>query len=310
MKGPTPWQPLLRRALRRGLPDEPDTAFSCVADSHSRFRDQCALWVSTLLDHQGVSPERVFVHLVEPADQAFAEWLAALGIRVVSVAPFDDRSPHCNKLRQLETAALAHTAEQIMLMDCDTVWLGDRPLPRVNRAAAKLVDNPTNPPRQVLERLFAEAELGEPEWVEGDLAPIGEDGRFTDCNNCNGGVYLFARRTFRQFAEAWPRWARWCLDRRQLFGRSIHFDQVSYALAARELRIRTERLGVEWNYPAHLPSKRLPDLQPQIIHYHRRYTADLALLSMGLEQFDVTIMRFNSAMAGRVKAYRAAFPVE
>ena len=63
----------------------------------------------------------------------------------------------------------------------------------------------------------------------------------------------------------------WSLKRRKLLGEfAIHVDQLSFALALRELGLSADLLPIEWNYPIHLPAAQLPDVTPQIIHFHRQ----------------------------------------
>ncbi len=296
----------LRGLLRRSKDlRAPGTAFSCVTDNHQKFHDQTALWICCLLQYQRVLPTQLFVHLVEPSDRRFAAWLERQQVRIVPVSPFDPRSPHCNKLRQLETDYGAD-ANQVALMDCDTLWLGELPLPRAETVAAKIVDG-ANPAPDILQRLFIASGLGDPEWTEPDIPHPGPP-RLTDRNNCNGGLYILSEGARKSLAEAWPRWARWCMDQRALFGPSIHFDQVSYALAARELGFRTQLLGTHWNYPSHYPEWPLPDLRPQILHYHKRYDAGLSILPIGVTKPDAVITRFNQQMAPILGAYRREFP--
>jgi hypothetical protein len=293
------WQGLYDWGLRtRG------SVFSCVVDQSPRFQDQCALWVNSLLYYQRLPASRLVVHLVAPASAALLRWLRQRGVRCVVVAPFDARSPHCNKLRQLETDF--GQARQVLLMDCDTVWLGRERLPAVKALAAKRVDG-GNPAPAILQRIFAASGLGDPRWAKIGF-PRPDAAVMTDRDNCNGGLYIANTRMLPILAEVWARWARWCMDRRELFGSSIHFDQVSYALAVRELGVRTQLLEPQWNYPTHFPHWELPDVEPQILHYHHCYRPDLSLLPVGVARPDAAIARFNARMQPLMADYRKAFP--
>ncbi|CAK0751204.1 conserved hypothetical protein [Gammaproteobacteria bacterium] len=284
------WWPT--RTPRQGI------ACSCVVDNHPKFYAQGALWVNCLLQYQKIPPEQVFVHLIQPADPIFTAWLIHQGIQVIPTTPFDERSPHCNKLAQL-TTNFGAKARQIVLMDCDTVWLGNSSLPHIKDVAAKIVDNP-NPSPEILARIFAAAGFQPPHWTDASF-PKSEGSCDTDSNNCNGGLYILTQEILPALAEAWTRWARWCLEHRHLFGSSINFDQVSYALAARQLGIKTQLLGLEWNYPTHHPEWPVPNLDPQIIHYHNRVTSRMEVLPIGKQRPDAAIARFNHAMERMVE---------
>ena len=75
-------------------------------------------------------------------------------------------------------------------MDCDTAWIGDAALPICETVGGKIVDF-ARPPEAVIATIFAEAELGEPDWVPVSI-PTGPGEQRTDRNNFNGGVYVLA----------------------------------------------------------------------------------------------------------------------
>lgn len=270
----------------------PDTVFSCVVDNHPRLLDQGYLWVNCLLHHQGLKREQLVVHFTPTVDPKFLGWLKHEAINTVSITPFDTRSPHCNKLCQLDTFYRA-PPHRVILMDCDTAWIGDKPLPSEGPVAAKIVDD-ANPASSILERIFQASGLGAPAWKATGLGA--KDDKITDRNNCNGGLYMIDGSIIEKLGESWKRWARWCLDNRELFGPSHHFDQVSFALAARELGIETRLIGTEWNFPTNFPKPFLPDIDPQIVHYHRNTDDALRVRFTGLETPDKSIGAFNAKM--------------
>ena len=269
------------------------TLFSCVLDKDPYLTAQVFVWLNCLLDVQRVPPQNIFVHYTSIVSDDFAEWLESRRVHLIEVAPYDPRSPHCNKLRQLATF-VAMPFSHVVLMDCDTAWIGNRPLPLPRGApvAAKPVDFGM-PPEPILSQIFREAGMGEPDWI-GLSSP--SSGERTDHNNCNGGLYLVSRDIVGRLDAAWRKWADWCLEHRDLFGRfAVHVDQVGFALALRDLGVRAQHLPIEWNYPIHVsdPQLRLPDTTPEIIHFHRQFGPHLTLLKIGLPGPDAAIDRLN-----------------
>src|SRR5437868_6949827 len=100
-----------------------------------------------------------------------------------------------------------------------------------------------------------------------------------------------------KLARLWRFWALWCLERSELFESfSVHADQVSFALAMRELRANVRQLPIAWNYPTHLRLDGLPDVSPEIIHYHRDFTAALKLKTVGVPSVDASIGHLNDGI--------------
>ena len=294
-------------------------AFSCIVDRPRYLMAQCFVWINCLLEIQRVPPESIFVHATAVADPEFLPWVESLGVNVVRVAQFDSRSPHCNKICQLRTFADSNF-DQIVLMDCDTAWIGDAPFPSGAPVAGKIVDN-ARPPESVLAAVFRMAGLGEPNWVEVSI-PKGNDYRRSDQNNFNGGLYVLDRQFAAKLDPVWRKWATWCLDRRDSFGefdlgsdgkprtnridasmafprveaRALVWDQVSFALALREMGISGTQLPIEWNYPTY--SRTLPDVTPQILHYSRHFKPPLKLRKTGIRCPDRAIDILNGKIAG------------
>src|ERR1035437_1232770 len=272
-------------------------AISCIVDQPRYLMAQSFIWVSCLLDIQKVPLKSIFVHVAGIADPKFLPWLKSLGVNVVTVEPFDPRSPHCNKLRQLDTFAGA-SFDQVVLMDCDTAWVGDAPLPRGEPVAGKIVDN-SRPPENLLAGIFQAAGLGEPNWVEVSI-PKDDGHPNSDWNNFNGGLYILDGRFVAKLSPAWHAWAAWCLDRPNLFGEfARHIDQVSFALALRELGVWGGQLPIEWNYPTY--SHLLPDVTPQILHYGQQFDPPFKLRKTGILGPDRAIDALNR----RIEAFLA-----
>jgi 2-polyprenyl-3-methyl-5-hydroxy-6-metoxy-1,4-benzoquinol methylase len=271
-------------------------AFSCVLDQDPFLAAQCFIWLNCLLDIQSVPPEHVFIHHTGLGNADFAAWLASRRINLVQIKPYDPRSPHCNKLRQLRTF-VREKFDRVVLMDCDTAWVGDAPLPPCASVAANIVHF-ANPPESILAAIFQESALGDPDWVP-VFFPQGSGRKRTDRNNCNGGLYMLAGSVIPQLEAAWSKWADWCLERLHLFGKfAIHVDQVSFALALRELGISTDLLPIEWNFSVHVPAAKLPNVTPQIVHFHRKLGSDLKLQRVGVAQPDQALDLLNQRIEG------------
>lgn len=274
------------------------TAFSCVLDKDPALAAQCDIWLDCLLRLRDVPASHVFIHATAGSDPDLLRRAESLGVNVVPIEPLDPRGPHCNKICQLETFERGRF-ERVVLMDCDTAWIGPLELPRtVSRPAiqAKVVDR-ANPPERILTALFAAAGLGEPDWVAVSCpAPDGD--RRTDRNNCNGGLYILDRAALPGLRPLWRKWALWCLDQGDILGRHVrNADQLGFALALRELGVAVTPLPVEWNYPTHLPGEELPDVAPLILHYHRELTEDGGLKEIGVPQPDAAIRVLNEQLA-------------
>jgi 2-polyprenyl-3-methyl-5-hydroxy-6-metoxy-1,4-benzoquinol methylase len=275
-------------------------AYSCVMDQDPLMAAQTFIWVNCLLEIQSVPPENVFIHHTGIANADFASWLESRRINLVKIKPFDARSPHCNKLQQIATF-LRRTFDRIVLMDCDTAWVGHAPLPRGGPVAAKVVDL-ARPSEAILTGIFHKAGFGDPDWIPVSV-PMGPGAQRTDRNNCNGGVYVFDGTVLPQLDAAWRRWADWCLDHRQMFGEfSVNVDQVSLALALRELGLAVDSLPIEWNYPIQpaslLPTAKMPDVTPQILHYHRQIGTYFKIERMGVAKPDQAIQILNERIGG------------
>jgi SAM-dependent methyltransferase len=158
-----------------------------------------------------------------------------------------------------------------------------------------------NPPASILAAIFDAATGTPPDWVP---AALEWDGRRepTDRNNCNGGVYICDRVFLTDLEDAWRSRALWSLQHLALYGEyRFHVDQVSFALAMRDLRRDVQHLDLAWNYPTNVPPHVLPNIVPQIIHYHAELTSQLKLKTIGLSRPDAEIDRFNKHVGDFVR---------
>jgi len=180
----------------------------------------------------------------------------------------------------------------VALLDCDTAVIGESELPNVAPVGAAIVDY-ENPPASVLAAIFDAAIGSPPDWVP---VTLGRDRRqeLTDRNNCNGGVYICDRGFMTDLEAAWRSRALWSLEHLDLYqGYQFHVDQVSFALAMRDLHVNVQHIDIAWNYPTHASPDVVPDIIPQIIHYHKELTPHLKLKSIGLGKPDAAITRLN-----------------
>ena len=270
-----------------------DYAFSCVVDSPFKFQMQVQNLVTTLVGLAGVPGQNIIVHAVAGLDPELRIWLQRMGVVVEPIRPFSGHA-YCNKLGQL-IALRAVDRPFVVLMDCDTAVTGPLRWPKPQRISAKRVDTAA-PPESFLAGVFAAAQVGEPQWVDADLLAGSESWR-TDLNNCNGGVYVVERSFLARLGPVWLRWARWCLENQSLFGPSaIHIDQVSLALAARELGIEIEPLPRAFNMPTHLSLSPDFDVDAQVLHYHWQVDEQLLLRATGLPRVDAGINRINRSL--------------
>jgi hypothetical protein len=82
--------------------------------------------------------------------------------------------------------------------------------------------------------------------------------------------------------------------------RALFWDQVSFALALRELGVLGRLLPTEWNYPTYSPT--LPDVSPQILHYSRHFKPPFRLRKTGVPSPDRAIETLNA----RIEDFLAA----
>jgi SAM-dependent methyltransferase len=267
------------------------TAFSCVVDNTPLLLAQAFLWVNCLKQLRGVAACNIFVHTVEIDDHEFLTWLANEDVNVVAIPRFHPLSPHCNKIQQLSTFGQTNY-DRVVLLDCDTAVVGVLDLPAVTPVGALIV-NYANPPAAVLATIFEEAVGGPPDWVRVALEQNGRR-ELTDRNNCNGGVYICDRVFLADLEDAWRSRALWSLEHLALYDEyRFHVDQVSFALAMRDLQANVQHLDLAWNFSTQVPPNVLPDIVPQIIHYHSELTSQMKLKTIGLSHPDAEITRFN-----------------
>jgi 2-polyprenyl-3-methyl-5-hydroxy-6-metoxy-1,4-benzoquinol methylase len=267
------------------------TAYSCVVDNTPLLLAQAFLWVNCLKQLRRVPAYNIFVHTIDIDDHEFLAWLVDEGTNVITIPRFHPLSPHCNKIQQLATFHQTHF-QKVVLLDCDTAVIGERRLPNPAPISASIVHH-GNPPAPILATIFEEAVGAPPDWVPVALEQNGRREQ-TDRNNCNGGVYVCDRVFLVDLEDAWRSRALWSLEHLALYDEyRFHVDQVSFALAMRDLKTHVQHLDLAWNFPTHAPPAVLPNISPQIIHYHSELTSQMKLKTIGLSRPDAEIDRLN-----------------
>ncbi|MDO3387345.1 class I SAM-dependent methyltransferase [Gilvimarinus sp. SDUM040013] len=269
--------------------------YSCVLAEKPKFAVQVLIWAWSLIDRANVSADQIVVHALDGSNQVAIRSLRALGVTVVGFAPFHDKHPYCNKLRQLESRIL-QDADVCVLCDTDIVFT--QPFERHIRPdviRAKVVDLP-NPPMPVWEQIIEKSGLRSPERT---ITSFGEHP--TPTINFNGGLYIIPAVYFRVLSDAWPRWARWLMDHPELLSDQYrkHIDQVSFGLACLEKALPVESLELTENYPTHTSVHPKPDIAPSVIHYHSHVNPSHFLLPVGLPNVDAQIERINDVIRKR-----------
>jgi hypothetical protein len=270
--------------------------YSCVLDDDPGMLHQALVWAWTAIDLAGVPPGSLVVHALEACDPERLRPLEALGVRVVTAAPFPGGPPTCNKLVQLESVALAG-ADRIVLCDCDVAWaapLGERLLGDSLRA--KIVDY-ANPSLDVLDAIFREAGLPRGPVVETSFRR-----ESTYSNHCNGGLYVVPGELFGRLREPWVRWAHWVRENAERLGARVFYtDQMALTLALAELGERVDLLSLEDNCPTHvdLRAEIEGDLEPRVIHFHRNLTETGHLRGTGVLGVDRALERVNAVIDRR-----------
>jgi SAM-dependent methyltransferase len=275
---------------------EPKVAWSCVVDDTPQIWSSITPWLATAIELAGIDPARIHVHHACDLRPEIAALCASLGVRTIAVAPFDARSPHCNKIRQCESDFA--DADRVVLTDVDIAFASRPPLEQIKGAVAgKMVDCP-NPPIEVLDRVFVEAGLCRPKACSGVFWRSGQGwtGFESLLGNFNGGLYVVDAVRLSALGARWAYWARWLMERLPLLGRwRVHADHVSFCLALAESGLETDVLADTWNFPVHLPAPP-GEGEPIVLHHHGRLDAHLRLEPVAEPRARPAIERVNRAI--------------
>lgn len=277
---------------------------ACTIDSHPRFHLEALRWFTSATKVADIEPSDLVVNVIGQGPRDVIGRLERSGVRVRTIEPFDERSPHCNKISGALAMSREVTGGTCVLTDADVAILED---PRSvalppGHVGMKPVDV-ANPPVEVLGGVFARAGVAEPELV---TVPW-QNGAATFAGNGNGGLYLVPAQMLAELSYAWSRWALWLLDRIHLLGEwSVHVDQVSMALALADSGIGVHSLEPQWNMPIHIEGLVPADASaPSVIHYHSRIDHIGLIRTTGNAGVDEGISRVNTAVAA---AWKEEFP--
>lgn len=272
-----------------------DPALSCVLDDTPGIWSSFSPWLATATELSRIVPSQIIVHHVAVLPDDVASLCKAVGVRTLSVQPFDRRSAHSNKIRQLETDF--GPAGRILLTDVDIVFSAPLPLDQITApVAGKLVDGP-NPPSEVLEAVFAHSGVRRPEVCTGRVRHQDVTSEFhTFLGNFNGGLYLIDKECAGELGRRWEHWARWLLHRVELLGEwRVHVDQVSFCLAVGDLELDATGLDDRWNYPTHTPAPPI-DAEPYVLHHHGRLDSHQRVIPIDGEAPRRAIERVNRSI--------------
>lgn len=272
-------------------------AWSCVLDDVPSIWSSFTPWLATALGPGGIDAADLVVHHACPLRADIAALCASMGVRTVEVAKFDPRSPHCNKLRQVETDF--GTATRVVLMDVDMAFAARLPVAGIAApVAGKLVDA-ANPPMHVLRNVFEAAGLPLPGVrTNARRDAQGASHAFeTLVGNFNGGLYIVDAPVLRDtLGPRWVHWARWLLERLDLLERwRVHVDQVAFCLALAESGLASELLDDAWNFPTHMRVAPTSS-EPMVLHHHSKLDAHLRLDSRAAPDAAAAIARANAAI--------------
>ena len=270
--------------------------FSCVTDRAPKLRYQTLVWCLTLIELAGRSPDQLVVHAVEGTSREHLKEVRDLGVKVVTVERYDQRSPYANKFRQLDSPAL-HGADRVVLCDCDLAFCGDVSAEiQGDDIGAKVVDAGF-PGYETWVKL---ADLA---GVKGPLEPRRSTltRRWTYANNINFGFVVIPRDWLAPLAEAWPRWYAWIMEHGHAFDASVarYPCQVAFGLAALEVDLPVRQLSPVLNFSTLPPydDGGLEGTDPLVLHYHHRLNPAGLLKPTGRPGTDRAIATVNALLS-------------
>ena len=272
--------------------------YSCVLDDTALFYWQGYIFINALLKLAHVNGSRIFVHMTQRNPQ-FESFLDSNDVNIKFITPWGDKK-HCNKLQQVETVELQE-AEYVFLCDADLAILRDLSClasSHGDQIVGKAVDF-GNPALDKLKYIFDYFDLEYPP-VNFDTL----DGAGTFDGNFNGGLYGIPGSILKNFGKAWKRYAIQMLKsneiRRHLGDKSIHVDQISFALALKFCNYPYFRLGNSDNCPVHISNKDLMDRnikeEVNVVHFHHRLDERGFIRQTGNSFSDKAIKKINHVL--------------
>ncbi len=229
-------------------------------------------------------------------DPFVVDVLADLDVEVREVAPFDERSPHSNKLAMLE---LAGDGDLVLALDTDIAVAGDpTPWLGLDSVQAKVVDDdPLELTRWPL--LFETLGIDMP-----TTRYLGDYGGRVTIPYFNSGVLAVPSAMCADLHREWGEVIRWLLDHYDELPKaftdvSFFTDQVALALALARLGLPTRALPLELNFPTHTqlhPASGVDRCEPVLVHHHHRLQRDGQLLVCPYAVPNQSIERINEEL--------------
>ncbi len=245
--------------------------YSMVLDGHPVHPYQADTLAFTLQRFGDVPPDRIVAHCTNRVSERVREALADRGLEVVPVTPYLDGT-YCNKITQLDRfLEVGGRAEGVFLFDLDVAILAPLDVPDRASVWGKIVDD-TNPPLDLLERVFRTADVPLPNVLPCDWSPPRGD---TLATNFNGGLLYIPLTHVKTLRHTWRQWAEYLFRHEELFegpAERSHIDQMSFALAVASHRLPYGHLTANWNFPGHYtrwPRSFDPESPVHALHYHQ-----------------------------------------
>ncbi len=270
--------------------------FSCVVDDKPKFKKQCNIWVDSLIYLAQVSPNNIYIHLIEP-DCIIERFLKSRGVNVIHIKRWGDEK-YCNKLAQFNTPSLQE-ADYVFLCDSDLAFCYDITKHLQNYSkfiVAKPVDMP-NPPLDKLAWILLRYGITHPKTVD----TLSSQQSFI--GNCNGGLYGVPKSNFVALGNLWKKFAKTLLADTAVLEKlgnfSIHIDQISFCLAIHHGGFLFKAIDSRYNCPTHLLhsiEKLETDLKgnsPFVLHFHDQLTTEGLLKETGSVLIDNSIKKIN-----------------
>ncbi len=280
------------------MPDSPKGLYYCVVDAHPRFQLEVLRFFATVTRLALVDPADLVVFEVDRGQRLptpAGRFLADEGVHIERLVPFDERSPHLNKLAATHRLAEMGVTGRAVQCDTDLAVLEDaRSIDVGGRAIAGRIVDAANPDVTVLGRIFADAGIPRPEIVAPGFQSDGQ----TVATNLNAGLLVFPGEVLAELVKPWRQWALWLLDRLPEYRTWMAPDQVSLALTLPLTGIEIVPIGPGWNFPTG-PVSHWDDTGeagPSILHYHSNLDRLGLLAPKGEARVDRAIDSANGAV--------------
>lgn len=281
----------LSGTLPRLRPEE--IVIGCVAENSPLHLAQARRLARSLRAFGGsLAGARLLVCMVGDVASEARATLEREGAEVRIVERFDRRNATANKL-QFYPEALATAARGILLLDCDTVIVGELlPLLIAGALQAKIADV-ASVTHDAFVRLFRHFGLPLPPrryrtTVHGEPTIL----------YCNTGVVFLTREVASELVPVWREWNVRILDVLELLGDCVHHcHQASLSLALAAHPVPFAEAPAAFNFPLHLHPRLAPrallSADPVILHYHDEIDAAGCLLPTAYPRAQARIEAFN-----------------